>query len=117
MSAAITLCAGDTTAERGLFMDRKGPKVWRAISQVRTVTAWLVIAAFVSMMLAEDKIRGYPRPWPGDVPMPLALQWFIWWRNVSLLAVLALILVSIPRWQSLVGFAGLVIFFVFFARM
>ena len=98
-------------------MDRTGSKVWRVISQVRTVTAWLVIAAFVSMMLAEDQIRGYPRPWPGHIPMPLALQWFIWWRNVSLLAVLALILVSIPRWQSVVGFAGLVIFFVFFARM
>lgn len=98
-------------------MDRKGPKVWRVISQVRTVTAWLVIASFVSMMLAEDQIRGYPRPWPGNVPMPPALQWFIWWRNVSLLAVLALTLVSIPRWQTLVGFVGLVIFFVFFARM
>jgi hypothetical protein len=98
-------------------MDRKGSKVWRVISQVRTVTAWLVIAAFVSMMIAENQIRGYPRPWPGNVPMPPALAWFIWWRNISLLALLALILVSIPRWQSLVGIAGLIIFFVFFARM
>jgi len=42
---------------------------------------------------------------------------FIWWRNVSFLAVLALALDSIPRWQSLVVIAGLVIFFVFFAAM
>jgi hypothetical protein len=98
-------------------MDRTRSKVWRAISQVRTVTAWLVIAAFVSMMIAETQIRGYPRPWPGNVPMPSELAWFIWWRNVSFLALLALILVSIPRWQSLAGFVGLVVYFVFFARM
>jgi hypothetical protein len=39
-------------------MDGKGPKVWRVISKVRTVMAWLLIAAFVSMMLAENQIRG-----------------------------------------------------------
>lgn len=98
-------------------MDRKDSKVWRAIARVRTVTAWLVIAAFVSMMIAENQIRGYPRPWPGHIPMPTELAWFIWWRNVSFVAVLGLIIVSIPRWQALVGFVGLVLFFAFFARM
>lgn len=98
-------------------METRGAKIWRVVSSIRTVTAWLVIVALVSMLAAEEMIRGYPRPWPGDFPMPAALQWIIYWRNVSLLALVILIVVSIPRWQSLIGIAALAIFFAFFARM
>jgi hypothetical protein len=98
-------------------METRGAKIWRVVSKIRTVTAWLIIPAFISMLVAEDRIRGYPRPWPAHIPMPPALQSFIYWRNLSLLALVFLILVSIPRWQSLVAIAGLIIFFFFFGSM
>lgn len=98
-------------------METRGSKIWRVVSQIRTVTAWLVILAFISLLVAEEMIRGYPRPWPGHIPMPPALEWFLYWRNLSLLALALFILVSIPRWQSLVGIAAFVIFFAFFGRM
>jgi hypothetical protein len=98
-------------------METKRSNIWGVVSKIRTVTAWLVIAAFISLLTTEEMIRGYPRPWPGDVPMPPALAWFIYLRNLNLLVLACLILVSIPRWQSLIGIAGLIIFFVFFARM
>jgi hypothetical protein len=68
-------------------------------------------------LVAEEMIRGYPRPWPGDIPMPRELEQFIYWRNLSLLAIAVLIVVSIPRWQSLAVIAGLIIFFFFFGSM
>lgn len=98
-------------------METRGAKIWRVVSRIRTVTAWLVILAFISLLVAEEMIRGYPRPWPGHIPMPPALEWYIYWRNLSLLALAVLILVSIPRWQSLVAIAGLIIFFFFFGSM
>jgi len=84
---------------------------------MRTAAAWLVIIVFISLLVAEEMIRGYPRPWPGNIPMPPELESIIYWRNLSLLAIAFLILVSIPRWQSLVGIAGLIIFFFFFGSM
>ena len=98
-------------------MEMSGSKIWRVVSQIRTVAAWLVLVAFISLLGAEETIRGYPRPWPAHIPMPPELEWFIYWRNLSLLAIAFVILVSIPRWQSLVGIAGLVIFFFFFGSM
>jgi hypothetical protein len=98
-------------------METRGAKIWRIVSRIRTVTAWLVIVAFILLLALEDTIRGYRRPWSGDIPMPPALAMFIYWRNLTLLALAVLILVSIPRWQSLVGIAGLVIFFFFFGSM
>ena len=48
-------------------------------------------------------------PWPMDAPnRPPA--WIFNWRNYSLVILAVVILVSLPRWQSLVGLAALVLF-------
>lgn len=77
-----------------------------------------MILAFVSMFVADYQVRWHHAgPWPPNIPMPRELEWFLLWRNLSLLAVVVLILISIPRWQSLVGIGGLVIFFFLFGRV
>ena len=98
-------------------MEKRGSKISHVVSQIRTVAAWLVILAFISLLVTEEMIRGYPRPWPAHIPMPSELEWFIYFRNLSLLAIAFFILGSIPRWQSLAGIAGLIIFFFFFGSM
>lgn len=82
------------------------------VTRCRTVAAWLTLAACVSFFIASRYVSGHypamgyfgPRP-----PQSLLL-----WRNASLIAVAVCILISIPRWQSLLGIAALVVFFVFF---
>jgi hypothetical protein len=82
------------------------------IMRGRTFAGWLVLAACVSFFIASRYVSGHypamgyfsPRP-----PQSLLL-----WRNGSLIAVAVCILISIPRWQSLVGIAALVVFLLFF---
>jgi hypothetical protein len=46
---------------------------------------------------------GNHAPWPSLLPMPRSFETAVWWRNLSLLLAVALGLVSLPRWQSILG--------------
>ncbi len=82
------------------------------VSRIRTIAAWLVLAACVNFFVADHYVdvhhpmMGYFSPRP-----PHAL---LMWRNGSLIAMVVLTLVSIPRWQSFVGVASLIVFFTMF---
>jgi len=85
----------------------------RWFKQTRTIAAWFVLPAFVSMFIAHQQILA-PRyccmPWPIDaVNRPPA--WIFYWRNYSLLLVVIALIISLPRWQSLVATLGIVVFF------
>ena len=76
------------------------------------MAAWTVLPAFMSMFVAHQYlIHNFP---VGDYLAPRPPQWVLMWRNVSLLMVVGCVLVSIPRWQSLLGIVGIVVFFFLF---
>ena len=84
-----------------------------SISALRKLAAWAVIPAFVSLVLAHEiLITKYPAPidYYSDSSVP---QLVLWWRNGSLLTVLLLSLISIPKWQSLLGLGGVMVFLYF----
>jgi hypothetical protein len=91
-------------------METRKSEFWLWFKSVRTAAAWIVIPAFLSMFIAHQHlIFTYPLP---SVPMerPRGLELTLMWRNYSLLLVVAASLISLPRWQSLVGIVGIVIF-------
>ena len=86
------------------------------ITRIRTVAAWLVLPAFLSMYIANEQLNStYPGgPWPSGLERPRVLELMLMWRNYSLLVVLGASLISIPHWQSIIGIVGLVIFLLLF---
>ena len=83
---------------------------------MRTIAAWAVIPAFIGMFIANQHlINTYPLP---SIPMPRTrgLELTLMWRNYSLLLVVGLSLFSLPRWQSLVGIVGMVVFLFLYGR-
>jgi hypothetical protein len=48
-----------------------------------------------------------------EIPRPSGFVTLLWWRNLSILAVAGLGLLSIPEWQSIVGIMGLIAFLYF----
>lgn len=84
-------------------------KKW--LTRVRTISAWIVIPAFLSMFIAHQcLIRMYRVPYPAWIEQPAGMKLILMWRNYSMLAVLAASLISLPRWQSIVGLIGTAIF-------
>jgi len=81
--------------------------------RVRSVAAWIIFPALLSMFIAHQQILS-----PQYCCMPLPLNaptrppaWILYWRNLSLLLAVVAILISLPRWQSLVGIAATILFF------
>jgi hypothetical protein len=77
----------------------------------------MVIPAFISLVLAESRLvamnpQGYG-PWPSLLPRPPSFDRIMLWRNISFIIALATGIISLPRWQSLVGLC-LTIFYSFF---
>ena len=93
-------------------------KSWPWVSRARTVFGWMTIAALISVVVANYQLKGkFPGgPWPSHIPRPASLEWLLWWRNWSIIAVVVLGLLSIPQWQSVVGLIGLIIFLLLFTR-
>jgi hypothetical protein len=89
-------------------------RIW--FTRIRTVAAWLVIPAFLSMYIANEQLNNtYPGgPWPSWVERPKGLELMLMWRNYSLIIMLVASLISIPRWQSIVGIVGLALFLLLF---
>jgi hypothetical protein len=83
--------------------------LWR---QVRTITAWAALLALVSLFAADITANAFnPAGWYMPIPQNLNLptnttfEMAVVWRQGSLIAVIVLIIVSLPRWQSLVALA------------
>lgn len=93
-------------------------KAWPWIARVRTVFGWLAIAALVSVVVANYQLKSqFPGgPWPSNIPRPASFEWLLWWRNWSIIAGAILGLLSLPRWQSVVALAGLLMFLFLFTR-
>jgi hypothetical protein len=91
----------------------QGGKVSQGLSKARKIAAWTVIPAFFSLIYAHNiLITKYPAPidYYANSSEP---QMVLWWRNASLLLVLFVSLLSIPRWQSFVGLLATGIFLYF----
>jgi hypothetical protein len=92
-------------------MEIRKSKFWLQLRKARSVAAWIVIPAFLSMFMAHQHlISTYPVPFPRGLERPRGLELTLMWRNYSLLLVVAASLISFPRWQSLAGIIGTVIF-------
>src|SRR6266487_5659493 len=76
-----------------------------SLSKMRTLAAWTTLLAFVSMFVAENVLttKYSGGPWPEGMPRPSLHQWLLLWRNASFIVALVTGLISLPRWQSLVG--------------
>jgi hypothetical protein len=94
-------------------MNTPEPKDGRALwGQVRSITSWGALLAFVSLFAADitanaSNPAGWYMPIPQNLNLPTntTLEMAVVWRQGSLIAVIVLIIVSLPRWQSLVALA------------
>ena len=84
---------------------------------VRTIAAWIVIPAFISMFVAQNVITAMnPRgsgPWPAALPRPASFDMWLQIRNTSFLIALVAGVLSLPRWQSLVVLCLTLLFFIY----
>src|SRR5262245_55094760 len=87
--------------------------VW--IKRARDVAGWITIAAFIGMVIAQGRLDSMNplgnAPWPESLPRPESYDMWLSIRNASLLIALVVGIVSLPRWQSLVGLALTIIYF------
>jgi hypothetical protein len=88
--------------------------LWR---KARTITAWGALVAFASLLAADVAANSAnPNGWYMPVPENLNLstnrmfEFAVAWRKLSLLALVLLIVVSLPRWQSLLAMALTVVY-------
>jgi hypothetical protein len=88
-------------------------KTW--INRVRDVAGWITIAAFITMFIAQGRLDSMnPQgngPWPELLPRPKSFNVWLSIRNASLLVALLTGIASLPSWQSLVGLALTMVFF------
>jgi hypothetical protein len=85
----------------------------KGFSTLRKFAAWAVIPAFISLVIAHEIIiTKYPSA-IGYSSAPRLPQWLLWWRNGGLLTVVLFSLISIPKWQSLLGLSGVIIYLYF----
>lgn len=85
------------------------------LARVRAIAGWLTISAFACVLVADNAmINMNPQgtgPWPNTLPMPKSFAWWLLIRNASLLVALGAGLISLPRWQSILGLTLTVIWF------
>jgi hypothetical protein len=84
-----------------------------ALFKIRRITAWLVLPAVISLLIAhhtiEDRFPTYFAVSGGS----RAPGWMYTWRSFSGMLTLVLSVFSIPRWQAFIGIAGAI--WVFFS--
>ena len=79
--------------------------------KLRPAASWLIALAVISLFISSYAIESH---YPGEISSvggPRAPEWMYYWRLSSLLLLLLLSLVSLPKWQSFAGFVCVVIFF------
>ena len=80
---------------------------------VRNALKWLVIPMAISLYLVEEYMdtRYSVGPLPLDMPSPPRPPWWLLnLRNYGFLATLLVALLSLPKWQSWLGLAVLILF-------
>lgn len=92
-----------------MFKSSKPKLLWR---RIRIVAAWIVLPSILSMWIADRSLttKFGAGPWPSWVARPKELELILMWRNYSLLLVLAMSFISMPRWQSIVGIVAALVF-------
>jgi hypothetical protein len=82
---------------------------------MRGVAANMVLPAALSMIVADNRLLAWygPGPWPSWVPRTWQMESMLMWRNYSLLLAVITSLVSVPRWQSILGIAVSILFVVY----
>src|SRR5579883_276576 len=81
--------------------------MWRSsLIKLRKAAAWITLPAFLFMFIAEGAMShmnptGFG-PYPIS-PRPLSFEFWLFIRNLFFLIALVTGLISIPRWQSLLG--------------
>jgi hypothetical protein len=79
-------------------------KTW--FFNLRKRTAWVVLFAVISLLVSHYCIeKSYPTTiaYSGG---PRAVEWMYYWRAISLIITFLLSLLTIPRWQSIIGIIG-----------
>ena len=79
-------------------------KVLSWLTHARKVAAWFVLADFLLMFIAQQKINGMnPQgvgPWPELLLRPSSWENWLRIRNYSFLIALLIGLFSLPHWQA-----------------
>jgi hypothetical protein len=99
-------------------MGKQETSVWLWVSKMRMIAAWITLPAFVGMFLANELLTSkYPGGiLPAGISRPSSFVWLLCWRNWSLYLTALCGLISLPRWQSLLGLAGVIVFLYYFGR-
>jgi hypothetical protein len=82
----------------------------KRLAAIRNITSWLIFAAALSYLVSDRMIKAM---WPTHIGYalgPRAPELMYDWCLRSLAALAALSLFSLPRWQSFVGLALVVLF-------
>lgn len=90
-------------------------KKWTYWKRTRVIIAWVALGAAVSLFLATWAIE--PR-YPTELARlggPRASSWTVVWRVASLCVASVSIVLSFPRWQSIVALLGVIAYAFFFA--
>ena len=88
--------------------------VWlKRFNEARSIAKWLTIPMLASLYLIEEYMdtKYHVGPLPLDAPSPPRPSWWLLnLRNYGFLVVTVITLLSLPKWQSWVGIAGLILF-------
>ena len=85
----------------------------KRIALVRTIAKWLIIPMLIGLYLVEEYMdtKYYVGPLPLDMPSPPRAPWWLLnLRNYGFLSTLLITLLALPKWQSWLGQAGLIVF-------
>jgi hypothetical protein len=88
--------------------------VWlKRFRRLRNITKWLIIPMLIGLYFVEEYMdsKYAVGPFPLNMPSPPRPPWWLMnLRNYGFLGTLFITLFSLPKWQSLLGLAGLIIF-------
>jgi hypothetical protein len=81
---------------------------YQAIKKIRDVSSWAALVMIASLLMAEKFLSSrFVYPYNPNEPPP---AWALNWRLGSVCLLLVLSLISLPRWQSILGLLTLVLF-------
>ena len=100
----------DSKVSAAILMDNVWLKRFRLF---RSVAKWLIIPMLIGLYLVEEYMdtKYAVGPFPLNMPSPpRPPSWLLNLRNYGFLATILITLLSSPKWQSVLGLAGLVLF-------
>jgi uncharacterized membrane protein len=79
-----------------------------ALKRIRDISSWSVLVMIASLLLAEKYLSSnYVYPY---IPHAPPSRWELGWRLVSFFGVIVFSLISLPRWQSILGVVTILLF-------